>query len=74
MVSEILFGMDETTLAYDLQRAHSADIWFLRARFWFWSIVACCSSFLIGQILAIFGVNTISIGWNGLVDFWQQLW
>ena len=30
MVSEILMGFDESTLAYDLQRAHSADIWFLK--------------------------------------------
>ena len=74
MVSEILFGMDESTLAYDLQRAHSADIWFLRARFWFWSIVACFTSFLIGQALAILGINTLSMGWNGLVDFWNHLW
>ena len=36
MVSEILMGFDESTLAYDLQRAHSADIWFLRARFFLW--------------------------------------
>jgi hypothetical protein len=74
MVSEILFGMDESTLAYDLQRAHSADIWFLRARFWFWSSVACFSSFVIGQAMAILGINTLSIAWNGLVDFWNHLW
>ena len=74
MVSEILFGMDESTLAYDLQRAHSADIWFLRARFWFWSIVACFTSFLIGQAMSILGINTLSMGWNGLVDFWNHLW
>ncbi len=74
MVSEILFGMDESTLAYDLQRAHSADIWFLRARFWFWSIVAVLSSFVIGQAMAILGINTLSIAWNGLIDFWNHLW
>ena len=74
MVSEILFGMDESTLAYDLQRAHSADIWFLRARFWFWGVVACACSFVLGQAMAIAGVNTLSIAWNGLVDFWNHLW
>ena len=74
MVSEILFGMDESTLAYDLQRAHSADIWFLRARFWFWGIVSCLSSFVVGQAMAIFGINTLSIAWNGLTDFWNHLW
>jgi len=74
MVSEILFGMDESTLAYDLQRAHSADIWFLRARFWFWGLVGGLSSFILGQALAIFGVNTLSMTWNALVDFWNHLW
>ena len=74
MVSEILFGMDESTLAYDLQRAHSADIWFLRARFWFWGAVACACSFVLGLAMAIAGVNTLSIAWNGLVDFWNHLW
>ena len=74
MVSEILFGMDESTLAYDLQRAHSADIWFLRARFWFWGAVASLTSFVIGQAFAIAGVNTLSIACNGAVDFWNHLW
>lgn len=74
MVSEILFGMDESTLAYDLQRAHSADIWFLRARFWFWGAVASLTSFVIGQAFAIAGVNTLSMAWNGFMDFWNHLW
>jgi len=74
VVSEILFGMDESTLAYDLQRAHSADIWFLRARFWFWGSVASLTSFVIGQAFAIAGVNTLSIAWNGFMDFWNHLW
>ena len=74
MVSEILFGMDESTLAYDLQRAHSADIWFLRARFWFWGAVASLTRFVIGQAFAIAGVNTLSIAWNGFMDFWNHLW
>jgi len=66
--------MDESTLAYDLQRAHSADIWFLRARFWFWGIVGGLCSFILGQAFAIAGINTLSIAWNGLVDFWNHLW
>ena len=74
MVGEILMGFDESTMAYDLQRAHSADIWFIRARFWIWGIASVISSFFIGQALAIFGINTISIIWNGLVDFWHHIW
>jgi len=67
-------GFDESTMAYDLQRAHSADIWFIRARFWIWGMASVISSFFIGQALAIFGINTISIIWNGLVDFWHHIW
>ena len=74
MVGEILMGFDETAMAYDLQRAHSADIWFLRARFWIWGMVGSVSSFFLGQTLAIFGINTMSIMWNGLVDIWHHLW
>lgn len=66
--------MDESTLAYDLQRAHSADVWFLRARFWFWGITGGVTSFVLGQALAIFGINTLSLTWNALVDFWHHLW
>jgi len=67
-------GFDESTMAYDLQRAHSADIWFIRARFWIWGMASVVSSFFIGQALAIFGINTISILWNGLIDLWHHLW
>ena len=74
MVGEILMGFDESTLAYDLQRAHSADIWFLRARFWLWSIMACVASFSLGQVLAIFGINTVSIAWNSFTDLLGSLW
>ena len=74
MVSEILFGMDESTLAYDLQRAHSADSWFLRARFYLWGGIFCLTSFAFGQLLAIYGINTLSMAWNGVVDFWNHLW
>ena len=57
MVSEILFGMDESTLAYDLQRAHSADVWFIRARAWFWGITAAVACLCLGNIASVFGIN-----------------
>jgi len=70
MVSEILFGMDESTLAYDLQRAHSADVWFLRARFWFWGAAASITSFLVGHAMAVYGINLFSSGWHVLSSLW----
>ncbi len=70
MVSEILFGMDETTLAYDLQRAHSADVWFLRARFWFWGCVASISCFFLGHALPFWGINIYGSLWGLISGLW----
>ena len=70
MVSEILFGMDETTLAYDLQRAHSADVWFLRARFWFWGMASTVTSFFIGHAISLWGINLYSGAWHLLSSLW----
>jgi len=69
MLEQVLMGFDETTLAYDLQRAHSADVWFLRARFFIWGTVATISSFLLGQLLTIFGVNIVLTSWEGFWNF-----
>lgn len=57
----MVLGFDESTIAYDLQRAHSADIWLMQMRFWFWSSCAVLSSFLIGNILGVFDINVM--GW-----------
>ena len=67
-------GFDESTLAYDLQRAHSADIWFLRARIYIWGAAVSVGTFLIGHALPLFGVNLYSIFWDGFVSFWNHLW
>ena len=73
MVSEILMGFDESTLAYDLQRAHSADIWFLRARFWLWGMISTVVGFFIGHAISLFGYNIYSSTWNGIVNLWHHL-
>ena len=69
MLEQVLMGFDETTLAYDLQRAHSADVWFLRARFFIWGTVSTISAFLLGQLLTIFGVNIVLSSWEGFWNF-----
>ncbi len=73
MVGVILMGFDESTLAYDLQRAHSADIWFLRARFFLWSGIACVTSFFVGHAISLFGYNLYSSTWNGIVNLFHHL-
>jgi hypothetical protein len=69
MLDALTFGFDEQTLAYDLQRAHSADIWFLRARFYFWGTIAGLSGFFIGHALPLMGVNFYASAWEGFWDF-----
>lgn len=73
MVAEILMGFDESTLAYDLQRAHSADIWFLRARFWLWGAISTFIGFMIGHSISLFGYNLYSASWNGILNLWYHL-
>tara|TARA_R110000824_G_scaffold84910_1_gene211410 strand:+ start:176 stop:391 length:216 start_codon:yes stop_codon:yes gene_type:complete len=52
-----LFGVDEQSLSYDLARAHSADIWFLKVRAWAWGITIAIGSLLIGNILGALGFS-----------------
>jgi len=73
MLEAIAFGMDETALAYDMQRAHSADVWFLRARFYFWGIISTVSGFMLGHLLPVFGVNIYSELWEGFWSFYHHL-
>jgi hypothetical protein len=68
MLDSLAFGFDETTIAYDLQRAHSADVWFLRARFYFWATAISIISFFIGHGISLFGVNLYVSTWEG---FWN---
>ena len=73
MLDAIAFGMDEGSLAYDMQRAHSADVWFLRARFYFWGFIASVTSFLVGHGISLLGVNLYESVWEGLKDFISHL-
>ena len=73
MIEAITTGFSETTMAYDLQRAHSADIWFLRARFMFWGSVSTIGGCLVGHALPSFGVNLYHEAWEGFTAFWITL-
>jgi len=53
----MVFGFDETAMAYDLQRAHSADVWFIKARAWFWGITSAVALFCLGNITGAIGLN-----------------
>jgi len=52
-----VLSADDTTIAYDMTRAHSADIWFLKLRAWTWGITATVAALCIGNIAGVFGIN-----------------
>lgn len=66
-----LFGLDETSVAYDMTRAHSADIVFLKIRAWMYGITAVVASLLIGNICGVFGINFFGVSWNWLSRIWS---
>jgi len=66
-----LFGLDETSVAYDMTRAHSADILFLKARAFMWCITIGIGCLLIGNICGVFGINFFGEAWNFLSGMWH---
>ena len=64
-----IFGVDEQNLAYDMSRAHSADIWFLKVRFWCWGITASVASLLVGNIAGALGFSIF----GGIFDILKEL-
>tara|TARA_R110002167_G_scaffold3375_15_gene16478 strand:+ start:12 stop:236 length:225 start_codon:yes stop_codon:yes gene_type:complete len=73
MLETIAFGINETDLAYDMQRAHSADVWFLRARFYFWGIISTVTGFCVGHFLPLLGINMYASMWEGFWNFYYHL-
>ena len=68
-----LLGVDEQSLAYDLSRAHSADIFFLKVRYWLWGVSSTVVFFLVGNIMGAMGVDLLGraidnlkelVGWD----------
>ena len=54
-------GFSDSDYAYNQQRAHSADLFFIKMRAWFWGACATLSMFLIGNIMGVFDINIM--GW-----------
>tara|TARA_R110000744_G_scaffold53351_4_gene113990 strand:- start:5690 stop:5908 length:219 start_codon:yes stop_codon:yes gene_type:complete len=67
MVLGDMMGFSDSDYAYQQQRAHSADMFFVKMRFWFWGSCIALSSLLIGNIMGVFDINIM--GW--VVD---KLW
>tara|TARA_R100001463_G_scaffold15626_3_gene40682 strand:- start:1903 stop:2121 length:219 start_codon:yes stop_codon:yes gene_type:complete len=61
MVFGDLMGFSDSDYAYNQQRAHSADLFFIKMKFFFWGSCATLSSFFIGNIMGVFDINIM--GW-----------
>ena len=70
MVFGDLMGFSDSDYAYNAQRAHSADIFFLKMRAFFWGFCASLSGFLIGNIMGVFDINIM--GW--IIEGVKGLW
>ena len=54
-------GFSESDYVYNQSRAHSADMFFIKMKMYFWGSCAVLSAFLIGNIMGVFDINTM--GW-----------
>jgi len=58
-----LFGGNEQ-MAYDVQRAHSADIMFIKIKMIMWTVTLVVGSFLVGNIMGVFDINVLQWRWD----------
>ena len=70
MVFGDLMGFSDSDYAYNAQRAHSADIFFLKMRAFFWGFCASLSGFLIGNIMGVFDINIMGFLFDTLLNGW----
>lgn len=54
-------GFSESDYVYNQSRAHSADMFFIKMKMYFWGSCAVLSAFLIGNIMGVFDINIM--GW-----------
>tara|TARA_R110000744_G_scaffold115107_1_gene215326 strand:- start:626 stop:841 length:216 start_codon:yes stop_codon:yes gene_type:complete len=69
MVFGDIMGFSDSDYAYQQQRAHSADMFFIKMRYWFWGSCIALSSLLVGNILGVFDINIM----GSLISFLKGL-
>tara|TARA_R110001583_G_scaffold30210_8_gene104708 strand:- start:27005 stop:27220 length:216 start_codon:yes stop_codon:yes gene_type:complete len=70
MVVSDWLGFSDSDYAYNQQRAHSADMFFVKMRLVFWGSCATLSAFLIGNIMGVFDINIM----GSLISYLKSLW
>ena len=51
-------------VAYDMSRAPSADLFFIKMRAWFWGVTASVATFLLGHMIGVLGINLYEMVWS----------
>ena len=69
MLGDIM-GFSDSDYAYNQSRAHSADIFFLKMRAWFWGGFSTLTALLLGNIGGVFDINIM--GW--IIEAIKGLW
>ena len=69
MIGDFL-GFSESDYAYNQTRAHSADIFFLKAKAWFYGITCTGAGFLLGNIMGVFDLNIMGFLFDTLLNGW----
>lgn len=69
MVLGDIMGFSDSDYAYNQSRAHSADMFFIKMRAWFWGSFATLSALLIGNIMGVFDVNIM----GSLISFIKSM-
>tara|TARA_R100001440_G_scaffold577_7_gene1846 strand:+ start:12256 stop:12471 length:216 start_codon:yes stop_codon:yes gene_type:complete len=69
MIGDFL-GFSESDYAYNQTRAHSADIFFLKAKAWLYGITCTVAGFLLGNIMGVFDLNIMGFLFDTLLNGW----
>ena len=70
MVFGDIMGFSESDYVYNQSRAHSADMFYIKMKMYFWGSCAALSSFLIGNIMGVFDINIM--GW--IIERAKDIW
>jgi hypothetical protein len=63
-------GFSESDYVYNQSRAHSADMFFIKMKMYFWGGFLTLSSFLIGNILGVFDIDIMGFLVDKLWNSW----
>ena len=70
MVLSDIMGFSDSDYAYNQSRAHSADMFFMKMRAWFWGSFSTLFALLVGNIMGVFDINIM--GW--IIDSITGIW